>query len=892
MLDPLELLGEDVGAHAAIVLTYELHLPLYDGWVRRRLAQAGAETQLVFCDLGPYQRELPALPTARHCGRRYSVTPVAQPGAFHPKVYLLLGRTKGRLLVGSGNATVGGLLRNAELFGAFHFDGDTMAGPHPAFGKAVALADQLAQGASGVAQQQLAYAVSRAPWLAAPAVPDHREFFVTGPGRTPLLEQLRVLLGEARPSAVLVVSASFDRTLAALAALAALVEGGGVRCVLQPEHARLDGAAVQRLGKNVAWFPFVDPYPPEKKKRRDVRLHAKLLVFTCGERELVVYGSANASRPALLAAENTEVVVAAWYPAGTAEAALGLGPSLAAPPVHTALAQKVWEDDDLTERPALPCVLVGAVPEARGLALTLSQGPLPRDARVQLGEAATRPLGEALALDATDRGALAPGATVPVAARVAWLIDATAVPLSNPVGLTWPALLERRGASGLSRRTEAALNAMQDGVLLGTVLFELLNNARDFEVARGSAGAGRPRAEDAEVPAPPAARATASYYTDATPVPGAAGAPLGDRADLDLLAALVQPLARGRTVDPLEDADEEEDNDDALLAEENARTALGHSSGAAGTAEAETPGLATRANLERAARRLVARLERAATAAERAAKESYTRAGVISPQELSRQIWMAHLGAFLCGRAQVTKEGDEVACLAPREFAAYVVRLSRALAGGRHGGLLRALPPAAWTGPDGETLCRGLSFLWTCLVWAVNFLERDSAARPPTSLTESALRLVGARLTAALEPRCERPDFEALRRRLPASDGLPVEALAQGYALLSRLARHITALETATPPAAPSPRVAVVAGDLVLHAQLGVTVLVRVERGEKHHLLDLAEKKNLVAIFVSAVAPVTSADWRRPEQALLQALYQDRSAGAGAQRPPKLRRKT
>src|SRR5439155_1495140 len=82
--------------------------------------------------------ELEGLSAARYIGRTYSVTPVRRPGAFHPKVYLLLGRTKGRLLVGSGNVTLGGLLRNAELFGRFDYDRQNGAGPHRAFGVAAA----------------------------------------------------------------------------------------------------------------------------------------------------------------------------------------------------------------------------------------------------------------------------------------------------------------------------------------------------------------------------------------------------------------------------------------------------------------------------------------------------------------------------------------------------------------------------------------------------------------------------------------------------------------------------------------------------------------------------------------------------------------------------------
>ena len=151
MIDVLELLGDAaVQAHSSFVLTFSIDLPLYDGLLSRRLRQAGVINQLVFCDLYAYQAELAALSTTRKFGKAYSVTPVYQHATFHPKLYLLLGRQQGRLLVGSGNATVGGLLRNAEVFGRFEYDAAQDVGPHPAFKESVQLIERIAAEASEV----------------------------------------------------------------------------------------------------------------------------------------------------------------------------------------------------------------------------------------------------------------------------------------------------------------------------------------------------------------------------------------------------------------------------------------------------------------------------------------------------------------------------------------------------------------------------------------------------------------------------------------------------------------------------------------------------------------------------------------------------------------------
>ena len=92
MVPVIDLIGDhDIDAHSSVILTFAIDLPFYDGFVRRRLKNAGVVNQMVFCDLRMYQSELIALSAVRQFGRSYSVTPIHQSGAFHPKLYLLLG---------------------------------------------------------------------------------------------------------------------------------------------------------------------------------------------------------------------------------------------------------------------------------------------------------------------------------------------------------------------------------------------------------------------------------------------------------------------------------------------------------------------------------------------------------------------------------------------------------------------------------------------------------------------------------------------------------------------------------------------------------------------------------------------------------------------------------
>ena len=278
MIDIIETLGDSsADFHSAISLTYRLDLELYDGLIRRVLNKAGVGNQIVFCDFRTYVEEI-KIQRPRYLGRRYSVVPVHQAGAFHPKAYLLLGSTRGRALIGSGNITVGGLVRNAEVFGQFEYNRETDTGPHPVFGELVAFIRQLGERAPLATRRQLERATLTAGWLEIPPVDDGRRLLIGGPGRRPLLQQMLEQMPTKRFDELLVCSSSFDRRLSGLRRLAKTIRRPPV-CIVQPERVEIDGGEVKRLGNGVTWRMFHDPYPNEKRKRRDVFAHAKLYVF-------------------------------------------------------------------------------------------------------------------------------------------------------------------------------------------------------------------------------------------------------------------------------------------------------------------------------------------------------------------------------------------------------------------------------------------------------------------------------------------------------------------------------------------------------------------------------------------------------------------------------------
>jgi HKD family nuclease len=865
MLDMIELLGHaSKDFQVSIVFTYILDFPLYDGLVRRILNRAGITNQVIFCDFGRYVQDIESQIAAFHSGRHYSVTPVYQTGAFHPKIYLLLGPRHGRALVGSGNATVGGLIRNAEVFGLFDFDADRDSGPHPMFAQCFNLATQLASDSSTAVRRQLHNAERIAPWLPMAPLEDGRHLLIGGPGREPLLKQIQRLLPTGTVDDVTVCSSSFDRRLRGLRILASSCKNT-LKCIVQPDTAALDGTEVKRLGNLVEWHPFIDPYPSEKKKRRDARAHAKLMIFRHGSTQTCVFGSANASEPAL-SSRNTEAVVALpQLKSGEIEKRLGLQKSIRAKTISKELFNKTWISDEPTEN-QFSYRLTAAVSIDTSFRLSLIADRITTEAQLALSDRYRGTPQITVSLHQDEQGWFGQAAALEAPIRFAWIVNKRGIPLSNPVAITWPEVAMPRGKASLGSKASASVASMQDGLILGTVLFELLDQFKDFEVFRtGARGAGRSKGDDSE-PEVVVEKATPEFfYTDQKPETAGAKHWSGDRIDLDILASLVQPLAPNSVAKRVEDI--EEQYDDSRLEEEAERRQIDKKKGeASGDERVQTPALPTDA-WDRAVSKLVRRLNRAASAIERA-MEFREQLDAIPIAGIVRQIWMTHLAAFLAGRKTLTDDGTEIECLEPWYFADYVLRICRALTGSRRGGFLDKIPQSAWDSADGDIIKRGLAFLWTCAIWASAYMvyyydELADENECPESIADAAPELVTSRFIAKVKKHCEGPDEIGLERRLPTWKEIESTELEDTRKRIDEIVALIESVEEAEnfeSLGGESSAETCLAGTLVFNPKLGVTILCDRGAAREFFLIDLSRHDNEPAKYAAKVAPILFRD--------------------------------
>ena len=324
---------------ASLIATYNAFLPFYEEVALRRLIAKGCLHNVVMMDArqcGVALLDEAARP--RRAGRDYSLLPVRAGGAFHPKIILLAGRSRGTLLIGSHNLTTAGYSFNRELTTRFEYtvakdrakDWDTLA----TFQNAFRFLKDWAATQPEELQATLGVVERLAPWLREPLPAEAEGYFLGSKrdGRS-LWESVRAKLPD-KVRRVTVVGPFFDSELAFLRQLNHECAPEKLIVAFDPSRSAITRQACHLLPQ----ARFVDA-----SCLRDGQdyLHAKtILVESTSGEEVLIMGSANPSRAAWLAdpaKRNAEAVVVQTGRRGrTPAAALGLTKLAAQPELSAA----------------------------------------------------------------------------------------------------------------------------------------------------------------------------------------------------------------------------------------------------------------------------------------------------------------------------------------------------------------------------------------------------------------------------------------------------------------------------------------------------------------------------------------------------------------------------
>lgn len=312
---------------ASIMATYNCYLPFYEDLVLRRLLASGCQYNVLLMDAHHLaERFEDATWRPRWAGRSYSLVPIKAPGVFHPKLAMLVGKQRIRLLVGSHNVTLSGFGHNRELSTQIDIlkgEGDPNAPvAMAAWGfiedwlraQAVALPQPVMDAA-------LQVAIQYAPWLRNKR--DQKgtiRFLGSSPEGPALWESVRPYIAR-RPSRLVILGPFFDHRFDFVKSIRDDVDANNIVIGIEPDRVFMKSVKARPEGVR-----FVDV---SEIGRGEGYLHAKAIFAEFkGERAFLLTGSANPSRPAwteVPAKRNAEAVLIHTGPeARTLAAKLGI----------------------------------------------------------------------------------------------------------------------------------------------------------------------------------------------------------------------------------------------------------------------------------------------------------------------------------------------------------------------------------------------------------------------------------------------------------------------------------------------------------------------------------------------------------------------------------------
>jgi len=284
------------GYHSAFLTTYALSAQAFEDIPFPRLRGAGCRNITILADRGMTNASFSDFGPPRFAGTLYHVVKTSMPGAFHPKITLLVGEKKGRLLVGSANLTALGLGGNRELVADISFT-DELPELVSSFGQALAYIQRHVPEGDPWFDTALKRALRHAPWLqnAIAETEDAGEgqplFLCDQPEQT-ILDQIIAAVGDDPIHKLTILSPFWDERLEGLKQLRDAIGTPPTNILLQPARGLFPVESLER---------FQDTQIFDVDASDSTRFsHAKLFIAHGAVWDHVISGSMNCSLPALL----------------------------------------------------------------------------------------------------------------------------------------------------------------------------------------------------------------------------------------------------------------------------------------------------------------------------------------------------------------------------------------------------------------------------------------------------------------------------------------------------------------------------------------------------------------------------------------------------------------
>jgi hypothetical protein len=318
-LDVVEVFDRET-AEFVFAATFQFDPLFFERRLLTTRAVADARRIVIFVDAAQWAQLANEERMAQHINRRYLLIPVRRShGVFHPKLYLLLGKTSVTLMVGSANLTSHGLTHNLELCNVVNFRSPQSAAeiPEPVVSLVRSMFSMLGTWCASTAapvrrigDDFLREAGEFFPWISGD------QTVLTQRAATPmlihsttqgLLGQAETLLRDVPIKRIHVLSPCFDNDAELFRIFREHWRAAEMHIVTRSGYANLPIADLKRLARSGQRrdLQFFD-----LRGKRHRRLHAKAIAFEADQATYWLVGSANFTQAAF---DGRNVETALWF---------------------------------------------------------------------------------------------------------------------------------------------------------------------------------------------------------------------------------------------------------------------------------------------------------------------------------------------------------------------------------------------------------------------------------------------------------------------------------------------------------------------------------------------------------------------------------------------------
>jgi hypothetical protein len=294
----------------AVICTFTFDAPFFEDYCLDRFNSLSHNGNItVILDRGVYDKTIRGADAhkPKTANIRYLLHPVTVPGVFHPKLFLLVSKNKGRLIIGSANFTRPGITSNAELVSCYDYEAEKNESFKPLFRSAFAYLTEIGARWHGeMFVSNLQDMAREALWLdinnGQNTVAAMEGVVLLNNLEAPLWEQIVARIS-ARVETIHLLSRYFDSTPRILDRLRENLTPGKIKIFTQNGITNLTPEWLKHASvKDGSTEIYLCHYADEEHAQP---LHAKAIIIEAGKERFFAFGSANFTTAALLKTART-----------------------------------------------------------------------------------------------------------------------------------------------------------------------------------------------------------------------------------------------------------------------------------------------------------------------------------------------------------------------------------------------------------------------------------------------------------------------------------------------------------------------------------------------------------------------------------------------------------